>query len=297
MAEEPLPTLDEAYLAGLARAALAEDAADRDATTQALVSPDLTGSATIVARRAGVIAGLPVAAAVFHAVDPTLKFEPQTQDGARVSAGQTLAVVSGRVASTLSAERVALNFLQRLSGVATATARLIDAVAGLPARILDTRKTTPGLRALEKYAVRAGGGWNHRRDLAEGVLVKDNHWRVARAGGADARSVIGRLREKAPRARLPDGRLGIEVEVTSEEEAREALDAGADMLLLDNMELQEMRRVVEMSRGRATTEASGGITLETVRAVAETGVDFISVGAITHSAPALDISLELESFG
>ncbi|MDI6858440.1 MAG: carboxylating nicotinate-nucleotide diphosphorylase [Dehalococcoidia bacterium] len=297
MAREALPPLDEAYLAHLARAALDEDAAGRDVTTQALVPPDLTGSATIVAKQAGVVAGLPVAAAVFRAVDAALAFEPQVEDGARVSAGKTLAVVSGRVASILSGERVALNFLQRLSGVATATTRLVDAVGDLPARILDTRKTTPGLRTLEKYAVRAGGGHNHRRDLAEGVLVKDNHWRAARAQGSDACGVIERLREKAPDARLPDGRRGIEVEVTSEEEAREALDAGADMLLLDNMGLDEMRRVVEMSRGRALTEASGGIMLETVRAVAETGVDFISVGAITHSAPALDISLELEAFG
>lgn len=297
MAEEMLPPLDASHLTELARAALAEDAADGDITTQALVPPDLAGSATIVARQAGVAAGLPVAAAVFRAIDPTLDFEPQVEDGARIAAGETLAVVSGRVASILSAERVALNFLQRLSGVATAAARLVDAVGDLPARILDTRKTTPGLRTLEKYAVRAGGGHNHRRDLAEGILVKDNHWRAARAQGGDARSVIHRLRERAPEARLPDGRRGIEVEVTSEEEAREALDAGADMLLLDNMGLDEMRRVVEMSRGRALTEASGGITLETVRAVAETGVDFISVGAITHSAPALDISLELEAFG
>lgn len=288
MTEEALPKLDDKYLAELARAALAEDAADRDVTTEALVPADLTGSAVIVAKQAGVITGLPVAAAVFRAIDPALTFTPRLEEGARVAGGETVATVSGRVASILSAERVVLNFLQRLSGIATATARLVDAVAGLPVGILDTRKTTPGLRTLEKYAVRVGGGQNHRRDLADGILVKDNHWRAVRAQGGDAASAVRRLREKAPGMR-------IEVEVTSLEEAREALDAGADMLLLDNMGLDEMRRAVKLSRGRILTEASGGITEETVRAVAETGVDFISVGAITHSAPALDLSLELET--
>ncbi len=280
--------LDDEYLRRIVEVALIEDGAGDDITTDALVPPDLTGSAVIIAKEAGVVAGLPVAAAVFGAADPSLSFQPRVSDGARVTAGDTLAEVEGRVASILNGERVALNFLQRLSGIATATARLVDAVAGLPTRILDTRKTTPGLRPLERYAVRMGGGQNHRYNLADGILVKDNHWQAMRAQGIDIGDAIRQLRAKARQG------LRIEVEVTSVEEAKESLAAGADILLLDNMGLEEMRQVVEMARGRALTEASGGITLETVRAVAETGVDYISVGALTHSAPALDISLELQ---
>ena len=280
--------LDEKYLRRVVSGALAEDGAGDDITTDALVPSDLTGSAVITAKEAGVVAGLPVAAAVFAAVDRSLHFQPRVPDGAQVAAGDTLAEVEGRVVSILNGERVALNFLQRLSGIATATARLVDAVAGLPARVLDTRKTTPGLRPLERYAVRMGGGQNHRYNLADGILVKDNHWQAMRDQGIDIEGAIRQLRAKAPRG------LRIEVEVTSVEEAKESLAAGADILLLDNMGLEEMRQVVETARGRALTEASGGITLETVRAVAETGVDYISVGALTHSAPALDISLELQ---
>ena len=278
--------LDQAYLRRIALAALEEDGAFDDVTTGALVPPDLTGKAILLAKQAGVIAGLPVAAAVFRAVDASLAFRPLVEEGSRVVPGNVIAEVEGPVHAILRGERVALNLLQRLSGVATATARLVDAVDGLPARILDTRKTTPGLRALERYAVRMGGGQNHRWNLATGVLVKDNHWHVVRATGGDAAEAVRTLRERAPGMR-------IEVEVTSVDEAREALEAGVDALLLDNMDLAEMRQVVAMARGLATTEASGGITEATVRAVAETGVDFISVGAITHSAPALDISLEL----
>ncbi len=213
-------------------------------------------------------------------------FRPLVEEGARIQPGDILAQIEGSDGSILRGERVALNLLQRLSGIATATARLVDAVAGLPTVILDTRKTTPGLRALERYAVRMGGGQNHRWNLATGILVKDNHWRAVEAAGGSVESAVRRLRERAPG-------LPLEVEVTSVEEAREALAAGVDVLLLDNMGLDEMRRVVEMARGKAKTEASGGITEATVRAVAETGVDYISIGAITHSAPALDISLEL----
>lgn len=286
---EERPALDEEYLRRTIEAALAEDAASDDVTTGVLVAPDLDGKAVIVAKQAGVIAGLPVAAAVFRAVDPAFDvFRPLVSDGARVASGAVLAEVSDAVGTILRAERVALNFLQRLSGIATATAQLVDAVSGLPVHILDTRKTTPGLRPLEKYAVRMGGGQNHRRSLADGILVKDNHWRALKAAGIDMESAVARLREEAPDMR-------VEVEVTSLAEAREALAAAVDVLLLDNMSLEEMRQAVAMARGRALTEASGGITLENVRAVAETGVDFISVGAITHSAPALDISLELEA--
>jgi nicotinate-nucleotide pyrophosphorylase (carboxylating) len=279
--------LDQAYLRRIALAALEEDGAFDDVTTGALVPPDLTGKAILLAKQAGVIAGLPVAAAVFRAVDASLAFRAVVEEGARVQPGDVIAEVEGPVHAILRGERVALNLLQRLSGVATATARLVDAVDGLPARILDTRKTTPGLRALERYAVRMGGGQNHRWNLATGILVKDNHWRAVEAAGGDVASAVRQLREKAPGMR-------IEVEVTSIDEARQALAAGVDALLLDNMGLEETRLVVQMARGRATTEASGGITEATVRAVAETDVDFISVGAITHSAAALDISLEIE---
>ena len=288
MTRETQPPLDDKYLRRVVSDALAEDGAGEDITTDALVPPEMRGSAVIVAKEAGVVAGLPVAAAVFHAADPSLSFQIRVPDGARVATGETLAEIEGRVASILRAERVALNFLQRLSGIATATARLVEAVAGLPTRILDTRKTTPGLRPLERYAVRRGGGQNHRYNLADGILVKDNHWRAVRAQSGDIAGAVRRLRERARQG------LRVEVEVTSLAEAEEALAAGADILLLDNMGLEEMRQAVELARGRAQTEASGGITLGNVRAVAETGVDYISVGAITHSAPALDISLELE---
>jgi nicotinate-nucleotide pyrophosphorylase (carboxylating) len=280
--------LDEDHLRQIALAALSEDGAFDDVTTAALVPPELTGKAVLLAKQAGVVAGLPVAAAVFHAVDLTLSFRPLVAEGSRVQPGEILAEIEGPVHAILRGERVALNLLQRLSGIATATARLVDTVAGLPTRILDTRKTTPGLRALERYAVRMGGGQNHRWNLATGILVKDNHWRAVEAGGGSMESAVRRLRERAPD-------MPVEVEVTSIEEARQALAASVDVLLLDNMGPAEMRRVVEMARGRATTEASGGITAATVRAVAETGVDRISVGAITHSAPALDISLEMQT--
>jgi nicotinate-nucleotide pyrophosphorylase (carboxylating) len=288
MTRETQPPLDDEYLRRVVGDALAEDGAAEDVTTGALVAPELRGSAVIVAKEAGVVAGLPVAAAVFQAADPSLSFRPRVPDGARVAVGESVAEVEGRVASILRAERVALNFLQRLSGIATATARLVEAVGGLPTRILDTRKTTPGLRPLERYAVRMGGGQNHRYNLADGILVKDNHWRAVRAQSGDIAEAVRRLRERAPQW------LHVEVEVTSPAEAEEALAAGADILLLDNMGLGEMRQAVELARGRAQTEASGGITLRNVRAVAETGVDYISVGAITHSARALDISLEVE---
>jgi nicotinate-nucleotide pyrophosphorylase (carboxylating) len=213
-------------------------------------------------------------------------------EGAGVSSGVVLAHVRGVLAPILSGERVALNFLQHRSGVATATRRLVDAVAGLSAagalRIVDSRKTTPGLRVLERYAVRVGGGRNHRFNLSDGILVKDNHLAAARARSLSIAQVVEQARRAAPHT------LRVEVEVTTVTEAQEALEGGADVVLLDNMPVEEMRRVVTAARGRALTEASGGVTLENVRAIAETGVDVISVGAITHSAPALDISLELE---
>ena len=283
--------LDPEYVERTVRAALAEDAAWQDVTTSILVPPELNGKAVLLAKQAGVFAGLSVAAAVFRVIDPSLSFTPLVADGTRIESGDRLAEVAGPVEAILRGERVALNLLQRLSGIATATAQLVEAVAGTGARIFDTRKTTPGLRAFEKYAVRMGGGQNHRFDLSDGVLVKDNHWQAVRATGGDIAGTVRKLKAEAPAG------IRVELEVTSVEEARQALDAGAEMLLLDNMSLDEMRQAVALAKGKAATEASGGITAATVRAVAETGVDFISVGAITHSAPALDISLELETLG
>ncbi len=268
-------------------AALTEDGAQDDVTTRALVPPKQQGRGAITAKAGGVVCGLPVAAAAFAALDASIAFESLMEDGALVSAGDVIARVTGPLAPILSAERIALNFLQRLSGIATMTRRMVDAVAGTNARILDTRKTTPGLRALERYAVRCGGGENHRFNLSDAMLIKDNHLAAAHERGL----IIAQVLETA-RGAAPDKR--IEIEVTNLGEALEALDAGATRLLLDNMSLDEMRRAVELAQGRAKTEASGGVTLENVRAIAEAGVDFISAGALTHSAPALDLSLEIE---
>ncbi len=286
---QAVPFPDAALVYDLVRAALAEDGAGRDLTTLALVPPDQEGRATFLAKSAGVVAGLPVAAAVFAALDDDCDFGVAVDDGEFVEPGRSIAQIAGPLAAILSAERVALNFLQRLSGIATLTRQMAEAVSGLPVRILDTRKTTPGLRFLERYAVRVGGGHNHRFNLSDGILIKDNHIAAAAARGAGVREVVRLAKEGAPHT------LRIEIEVINVDQAREALDAGADILLLDNMSLEAMREAVQVAKGRALTEASGGITLANVRAVAETGVDFISSGALTHSAPALDISLEVKA--
>jgi nicotinate-nucleotide pyrophosphorylase (carboxylating) len=268
--------------------ALEEDLAWGDATTDVLVPPGLRCSGVLLAKASGVIAGLPVAEAVFHEIEPAVSFQAIVHDGAAVRSGEILARVEGPAAALLRAERVALNFLQRLSGIATLTRRYVEAVQGTSAQIVDTRKTTPGLRALEKYAVRAGGGHNHRFCLADGVLIKDNHIAALAAAGASLREIVARARQHTPHS------LRVQVEVTRLDQIEEALAGGADALLLDNMPPPMLREAVRLVAGRALTEASGGITLETVRAVAEAGVDLISVGALTHSAAALDISLELE---
>ena len=268
--------------------ALAEDQVAHDVTTDTLISPDQQSTVALVARAEGVLAGLPVVGAVFARVDQSLRLEALAEDGSPVSPEQHLARIEGAVAGMLRAERTALNFLQRMSGIATETARYVRAVEGFPARILDTRKTPPGHRHLDKYAIRMGGGRNHRLNLSDGILIKDNHIAAERAQGLTLTNTVRNAVERAPMA------LKVEVEVESLEEAREALDAGAHILLLDNMTPDDMRQIVEMARGRALTEASGGIDLETVRAVAETGVDFISSGALTHSTKALDISMELQ---
>ncbi len=268
--------------------ALEEDAVWSDVTTQALIPPEQEGRASILVKGDGVLAGVEVAKMVFQRVDPSIRIEALIQDGTRVKKGDVVATIEGKAASILRAERVALNFLQRLSGIATETARYVEAVAGLPVRIMDTRKTTPGLRALEKYAVRLGGGYNHRMSLGDGILIKDNHISTLRSVGFGLKEAVRKARQNAPR------HLKVEVEVRSFEEAREALDAGADIIMLDNMGIDEMRRVVGLAKGGTLIEASGGISLHNVRSVAETGVDLISIGALTHSSRALDISLEFE---
>ncbi|MBA4179322.1 MAG: nicotinate-nucleotide diphosphorylase (carboxylating) [Anaerolinea sp.] len=280
---EPLPI--EQYRPRVA-AALAEDRAGEDATTLATVAPGLMGQAVFLAKEAGVLAGLEVALEAFRQIDASVTVGAAARDGDRFERGARLAAVEGPVRALLQAERVALNFLQRLSGTATLTRRFADEVAGTKALILDTRKTTPGLRDLEKYAVRCGGGTNHRRDLAVMAMIKDNHREaLARERLSLAEGVA------AIRARTPG--IAVEVEVDSLEQLEAALKGRPEWVLLDNMNVVQMAEAVRINAGRAKLEASGGVNLETVRAIAETGVDAISVGALTHSARALDISLDL----
>ena len=272
--------------------ALEEDlGANGDLTSQAVIPPDTPGRAALVARAAGVVAGLPAAEMTFAIIDPQLSFQTRIADGTTISPGAVLAVVSGRMRSILTGERTALNFLQRLSGVATATARYVQAAAGLPCQVLDTRKTTPGWRLLEKYAVRCGGGHNHRMGLGDGVLIKDNH--LAAVGGA------GAVADAVRRAREMFGsRFPLEIEVDDLTQLDAALAARPDVVLLDNMKPDLMREAVRRRNATAPgvlLEASGGVTLATLRAVAEAGVDRVSVGALTHSAPALDIALDYET--
>ncbi len=268
--------------------ALAEDISHGDITSEGLIPPQLEGKASILAKGEGIIAGSEVARRVFLKVDPSLKVEVLIKDGARVKPGNILATVSGKVISILKAERTALNFLQRLSGIATQTARYVAEIKGLKAKITDTRKTTPGLRLLEKYAVRTGGGHNHRLHLGDGILIKDNHLTALRALGMKITGIIAKAKQNAIQEAT------VEIEVTTIQEAMEAAEAGADILMLDNMSPEEIRQVVDSIPSRVTTEASGGITLDNVRKVAMTGVDVISIGALTHSVKTLDISLELE---
>ncbi len=266
-------------------AALAEDLGTAgDLTTDAVVPAEASARGAIVVRRPGRVAGLEVAAAVFAAVDPAIRFAPAVADGADVEAGAVLARVEGPAGAILTAERTALNLLGRLCGIATATRDLVSLIAGTDARVTDTRKTTPGLRALEKYAVRVGGGVNHRFGLHDAVLIKDNH--LAVAGGVTAAV-------KAARAHVGH-MVKVEVEVESMEQLDEAIAAGADVVMLDNMTPAELRAAVARAAGRVVLEASGGIAPATIREVAETGVELISVGWLTHSAPALDVALDFE---
>jgi nicotinate-nucleotide pyrophosphorylase (carboxylating) len=272
-----------AALVELVRRALAEDVGAGDVTSEATVPVGTRARATVVAKEAGVIYGIEVALVVFRQLDPGLSVESVGPEGEWREAGALVLAASGDARALLAGERTALNFLGRLSGVATATARAVAALEGTAARVLDTRKTTPGLRALEKAAVAAGGGTNHRAGLYDAVLIKENH--IAVAGGVAA--AVAAARERAPG-------LPIEVEVRDAGEIDEAIAAGAPRLLLDNMSVEALRAAVAQVAGRAELEASGGVTLETLRAVGSTGVDFVSMGALTHSARALDLSLSLE---
>jgi len=268
--------------------ALEEDIGIGDITTLATIPATATAKAVLLAREPLVVAGLSVAERVFRELSPGLAISRAAKDGEPVKAGQALLQVFGSAQAILTAERVALNFVQRLSGIATLTKQFVDAVQGTRARILDTRKTTPGLRRLEKYAVTCGGGHNHRLGLYDHALVKDNHLAALRNESPNPiAAAVKRVREQYPRHR-------IEVETDTLEQVEQALAAGVDVILLDNMNLVQLRVAVQQAKGRAKTEASGGVSLGTVRQIAETGVDYISVGALTHSARAVDIALDLE---
>ncbi len=268
--------------------ALEEDIGSGDATTLAIVPPHATARVLMVAREPMVLAGSQFAEAAFTALSPAIQIEKLLDDGANVGRSQPLLRVSGSAQAILTAERVALNFVQRLSGVATLTAQFVAAVQGTGAAILDTRKTTPGWRRLEKYAVSCGGGRNHRFGLFDMVLIKDNHLAAVQRESPNPIPVaVQRARAKFPQ-------LKIEVEADTLDQVRAAVDAGADIILFDNMSLEQLREAVRIVSGRAQTEASGGVNLSTVRAIAETGVNFISVGALTHSARAVDIGLDFE---
>jgi nicotinate-nucleotide pyrophosphorylase (carboxylating) len=265
--------------------AIAEDVGSGDITTEATISDAQIARGTIVAQTSGIIAGLPIADRVFQKIDPSLEFQTFVNDGQSVEGMTPVANVSGAASSILTAERIVLNFLQRLSGTATLTAQFVAVAAGFPVKIIDTRKTTAGWRTIQKYAVRVGGGYNHRFGLYDGVLIKDNH--IIAAGGIA--QAVERARSIAPHTSK------IEIEVETLNQVEEALQAKADILLFDNMPVGLMEAAVARVAGRAITEASGGITLDKVEAVATTGVDLISVGALTHSAIPLDISLDLET--
>lgn len=270
-------------LTEIVRRALAEDVGTGDITTLLTVSPDAEAQAVMKSKATGIIAGLPLAEEVYRQVDPAVEIGFFVSEGDSISPGSLLCSIKGSAQSILTGERVALNFVQRLSGVATKTRRYVDLVAGTKARIVDTRKTTPGLRSIEKYAVRVGGGYNHRFGLYDAVLIKDNH--IAAGGGITA--TVQRAISLSPHT------MTVTVECSTLEQVTEALSAGADILLLDNMNPETLTMAVSLVNGQVATEASGGVNEETVAAVAKSGVDIISVGALTHSAAALDISLDI----
>jgi nicotinate-nucleotide pyrophosphorylase (carboxylating) len=264
--------------------ALSEDIGPGDVTTEATVPAESTSKAEMLAKQNLVLAGIDVSREVFRSLNPDIQFMPLAKDGDRIKSGTVIARQSGSTRALLMGERVALNLLQHMSGIATQTAKYVEALNGLSVKILDTRKTHPGLRQLEKYAVRMGGGKNHRFGLYDGILIKDNH--LAAAGSIT--KAIGGVRKKTQHL------LKIEVETKTLDEVREALDAKADIIMLDNMQVALMREAVALINHQALVEASGNVTLETIRAIAETGVDFISCGSLTHSAPAADISMKIK---
>jgi nicotinate-nucleotide pyrophosphorylase (carboxylating) len=275
--------LREIPLRTAVRDALFEDRAFEDVTTLATIPASALSTAVLAARKAGVVCGGPLAIEAFQQVSPHVRVETVRTDGSVVEPGDEILRITGLSRALLQAERVALNYMMHLSGVASLTRTYVNAIAGTTARILDTRKTTPGLRQLEKYAVRCGGGRNHRMDLASMAMLKDNH--LAAVGGDIVAAVA------AVRATLPAG-TWVEVEADRREQVERAIESGADVIMLDNMALDVMRECVQLVAGRAVVEASGGVTLDRVRAIAETGVDWISVGALTHSAPALDLGVD-----
>ena len=268
--------------------ALAEDISHGDVTSEALIPPELEGKASILVKAEGILAGGEVAKKVFLKVDPSLKVVVLIKDGTKIKSGDIAATIVGRVVSILKAERVALNFLSRFSGIASQTAQYITKTQGLDVRITDTRKTTPGLRLLEKYAVRMGGGQNHRFHLGDGILIKDNHLVALRSLGMSLKDIVAKAKQNAPQG------LKVEVEVNTTQEALDAVEAGADIIMLDNMSPDEMRHAASLIPSQVKIEASGGITLANVQTAAETGVNLISIGALTHSSKVLDMSLELE---
>ncbi len=268
---------------------LDEDSVSADVTTSALIPPHLQARASLVPQEPGILAGLDVASAVFQRINPDLVFAKKLLDGDRVEGGEAIATISGAMTSILTAERTALNFLQRMSGIATLTDQYVKAIDGTTASIVDTRKTVPGLRLLDKYAVSIGGGRNHRMNLTDGVLIKDNHLAALAGEGVSLGQAIKRARARAPHT------VKIEVEVESIEAALAASAAGADIVMLDNMSPEDMRTAVDQIAANCIVEASGGITLDNVAAIARSGVDIISIGALTHSPQALDISLEYET--
>ncbi|MBN1924638.1 MAG: carboxylating nicotinate-nucleotide diphosphorylase, partial [Prolixibacteraceae bacterium] len=264
-------------------AGLEEDVKTGDVTTNLLIPSETRKTATLFAKANGVIAGLPVAEAVYKKLDPNIEFIPEVNDGDKVFAGQLLCTIKGSFRALLTGERLALNFLQRMSGIATETSRYVEAVKGYNTLILDTRKTAPGLRALDKYAVKTGGGTNHRIGLFDMVMIKDNH--ISVAGGIT--NAVNSIRPKI------GDQVKVEVETTNLDEVNEALQAGADIIMLDNMDTETMKKAVKLIGSKAKVEASGNMTLERVREVAATGVDYISIGALTHSVTALDISQKI----
>lgn len=276
--------LKHPWVERVVRQALEEDLGPRDVTTEIVLDGSKFAEAEIICREEAVVCGLPIAGLVFKEVDPRVEFKELVSEGAKVEPETVVAKVRGEASSILKGERVALNFLQHLSGIATLTRKLVEVASKYGVRIADTRKTLPGLRVLERYAVSVGGGVNHRFGLFDGVLIKDNHKRLC--GGV--KEAVRRAKARAPHG------MRVEVEVESEEEAREALEAGADILLVDNASPDLVRRVIEMARGRALVEVSGGIGLSNIEEVARAGPDIVSVGAITHSAPAVDFTLEVK---